>query len=202
MKDMIKNTVILLAITLVAGLLLGVVYDITKEPIKEQELKAKQQACKEVFSAASDFEATEVKKIDNSLWAEVGYENQSIDEVMCAKDSAGELLGYVITVTSKEGYGGDIVFAVGVSLDGTVNGMSILSIAETAGLGMRADEVLKPQFANKQVSKFSYTKNGAVTDDQIDAISGATITTRAVTNGVNAALYYFQTELEGGSDNE
>ena len=83
-----------------------------------------------------------------------------------------------------------------------MNGMSILDIAETAGLGMRAEDVLKPQFAGKQVEKFEYTKSGATSEDQIDAISGATITTNAVTNGVNAGLYYFQTELRGGSENE
>ena len=67
---------------------------------------------------------------------------------------------------------------------------------------MRAEEVLKPQFAGRQAEKFEYTKSGAISDDQIDAISGATITTNAVTNGVNAGLYYFQTELKGGSGNE
>ena len=121
---------------------------------------------------------------------------------MSALDASGSLLGYVITVTTKEGYGGDIQFAVGVRLDGTVNGMSILDIAETAGLGMRAEDVLKPQFAGKQTDKFEYTKSGATSENQIDAISGATITTNAVTNGVNAGLYYFQTELGGGSENE
>ena len=64
---------------------------------------------------------------------------------------------------------------------------------------MRAEEVLKPQFADKNVEQFTYTKNGAVSESEIDAISGATITTNAVTNGVNACLYYFQTELKGGS---
>ena len=108
----------------------------------------------------------------------------------------------MITVTTKEGYGGDIQFSVGVRTDGTLNGMSILSISETAGLGMRAEEVLKPQFANKRAEVFAYTKSGAAAEDQIDAISGATITTNAVTNGVNAGLYYFRTQLGGGSDNE
>ena len=87
-------------------------------------------------------------------------------------------------------------------MDGTVNGISILSISETAGLGMQAEDILKPQFADKQVEKFEYTKNGAASENQIDAISGATITTNAVTNGVNAGLYYFQTKLGGGSANE
>ncbi len=122
--------------------------------------------------------------------------------MMMAKDSAGETLGYVVTVTTKEGYGGDIRFTLGVRMDGTVNGISILSISETAGLGMRAEEVLKPQFADKNVEKFEYTKSGATSESQVDAISGATITTNAVTNGVNAGLYYFQTQLKGGSENE
>jgi electron transport complex protein RnfG len=105
----------------------------------------------------------------------------------------------VLTVTSHEGYGGDIQFTMGITNDGVLNGISILSISETAGLGMRADEVLKPQFAGKSAEKYEYTKTGAVSDSQIDAISGATITTNAVVNGVNAGLYYFQNELGGAA---
>ena len=108
-------------------------------------------------------------------------------------------MGYVLSVTSREGYGGDITFTMGIRLDGTLNGISILSISETAGLGMKAEAVLKPQFENKNVSQFTYTKSGAVSDDQIDAISGATITTNAVTTAVNGGLYYFQTQLGGNS---
>lgn len=202
MKEMMKNTGILLVITLVAGLVLGLVFQITKEPIAEQEAKAKQAACQEVFQDAASFEAVEVAAVDASQWAQAGYAQESVDEVMSAVDASGNVLGYVITVTTKEGYGGDIRFSIGVRMDGTVNGMSILSISETAGLGMKAEDVLKPQFAGKQVEKFEYTKNGSTSDAQIDAISGATITTNAVTNGVNAGLYYFQTELGGGSANE
>ena len=200
MKEMMKNTGIMLAITIVAGLVLGFVYQITKEPIAQQEAKAKQEACQEVFQDAASFEPMEIVATDDAGWAEAGYAQESIDEVMSAMDASDSLLGYVITVTTKEGYGGDIQFSIGIRTDGTVNGMSILSISETAGLGMRADEVLKPQFADKQVEKFEYTKSGAASESQIDAISGATITTNAVTNGVNAGLYYFQTKLGGGSD--
>ena len=154
MKEMMKNTGILLAITLIAGLLLGIVYQVTKEPIAAQEEKAKQEACREVFADADSFEAVQLATPDAAAWSGEGYAQESVDEVMAALDSAGATLGYVITVTTKEGYGGDIQFAVGVRMDGTVNGISILSISETAGLGMRAEEVLKPQFANKNVEKF------------------------------------------------
>lgn len=202
MKEMMKNTGIMVAITLIAGLLLGIVYQVTKEPIAIQEAKAKQEACQEVFADAASFDAVEVVPVEQSAWNSVGYGQETIDEVMMAKDGAGSTLGYVVTVTTKEGYGGDIRFTVGVRMDGTVNGISILAISETAGLGMRAEEVLKPQFADKNVEKFEYTKSGATSENQIDAISGATITTNAVTNGVNAGLYYFQTQLRGGSENE
>lgn len=197
MKEMIKNTGIMVAITVIAGLLLGLVYQVTKNPIAEQEAKAKEEACQEVFADAASFGLIGVEAMPAD-WNNEGYAQESIDEVIEAKDASGELLGYVITVTTKEGYGGDIQFSIGVRLDGTVNGMSILSISETAGLGMQAEAVLKPQFAEKQVKKFAYTKNGAASEEQIDAISGATITTNAVTNGVNAGLYYFRTVLGGG----
>lgn len=201
MKEMMKNTGIMVAITLIAGLLLGIVYQVTKDPIAVQEAKAKEAACQEVFQDASSFAMIGVEALPAG-WNEEGYAQESVDEVMEAKDASGELIGYVITVTTKEGYGGDIQFSIGVRMDGTVNGISILSISETAGLGMQAEEVLKPQFADKNVEKFEYTKNGATSENQVDAISGATITTNAVTNGVNAGLYYFQTQLKGGSENE
>ena len=130
---------------------------------------------------------------------ENGYDAQTVDEIMTAKDASGETLGYAFTITSSEGYGGDIQFAMGVQNDGTLNGISILSIEETAGLGMKADtDEFKDQFKDKQVEMFSYTKNGEEGDDKIDAISGATITTNAVTNAVNSALVYYQNELGGG----
>ena len=201
-SGMFRDAGILLVITLVAGLLLGLVYQITKDPIAVQKEKAKQEACMEVFADATEFEELEMTNPNAAAWAEAGFGQESVDEVMAALDNSGNTLGYVITVTTKEGYGGDIRFTIGIRQDGTVNGVSILEIAETAGLGMRAEEVLKPQFADKNVEMFEYTKSGAVAENQVDAISGATITTNAVVNGVNAGIYYFQTQLKGGNVNE
>ena len=201
MKGMIKDALILFAITLIAGLMLGVVNDITKEPIAQQEQKAKNEACQNVFAAADSFEAQELAdsaQIEQAL-TDAGISGADIDELMEAKDASGALLGYVITVTDHEGYGGDIQFSMGITNEGTLNGISLLSISETAGLGIRAGEVLVPQFADKNVSKFTYTKTGATADSEIDAISGATITTNAVVNGVNAGLAYFDKILKGGS---
>lgn len=206
MKSMIKDAMILFAITLMAGLILGTVYQVTKDPIAKQKEKAKQEACKEVFADAAGFELIDQEtltgKISQQEWTDAGFSGVSIGEVMQASDASGSSLGYVITVTSHEGYGGDISYMLGVQKDGTLNGISILSIAETAGLGMRAEEILKPQFTDKQVESFESVKSGAMSDSQIDAISGATITTDAMISGVNAGLYYFKTVLGGGSGNE
>lgn len=202
MKGMIKDALILFAITLIAGLMLGIVNDITKEPIAQQEQKAKTQACQNVFAEAADFE--ELALADEAqitqLLSEAGITGADIDELMAAKDASGALLGYVITVTDHEGYGGDIQFSMGITTDGTLNGISLLSISETAGLGMKAGEVLVPQFENKKAAKFTYSKTGATADSEIDAISGATITTSAVVDGVNAGLTYFDKLLKGGSE--
>lgn len=199
---MCKDTLIMLVITVIAGLLLGLVYQITKDPIERQQELAKQEACKEVFADAAAFGQIDVAAYEGQDWSDAGFAQETINEVMEAGSETGEILGYVITVTTKEGYGGDIKFTMGIRDDGTLNGISLLSISETAGLGMRADEVLKPQFADKKAERFEYTKSGSVSDYQIDAISGATITTNAVVNGVNAGLYYFQTQLKGGGTNE
>ncbi len=199
MKEMLKNAGILLAITVIAGFILGAVYQITKGPIAEAEAAAAMEAYKEVFADASEFVEIEVNA--NAL-TEGGITGTDMDKVMEAKGADGSLLGYVFVITNHEGYGGDIQFTLGVTMDGTTNGISILAISETPGLGMEAESVLKPQFMGKKAMQFAYTKTGAVSEDQIDAISGATITTEALTNGVNAGLYYFQNVLGGGMANE
>ena len=197
MKSMMKDAAILFAITLIAGLLLGVVFEVTKEPIAIQQAKRKNEACKEVFQDATNFEALELSMPET---AEAGEKAAAtINGVSEAVAEDGTVLGYVLDITTHEGYNGDIQFTMGIRMDGTVNGISLLSISETPGLGMKAEEVLKPQFAEKNVGQFTYTKTGAMTSDEIDAISGATITTNAVVNGVNAGLDCFKNELGGGS---
>ena len=122
--------------------------------------------------------------------------------MVSALDKDGNELGYVITVTDKEGYGGDITLTVGIKSDKTVNGISILTINETAGLGMEAKEKsFKKQFEDKKVDRFVYTKD-AVAENEIDVISGATITTNAVTGGVNTAIICFEYLTDGGVADE
>ncbi|MBT9847414.1 RnfABCDGE type electron transport complex subunit G [Blautia sp. MCC289] len=201
-NKIIKDALALTLITLVAGVALGGVYEITKDPIAKQEAQAKAEAYEQVFTDAAAFEEVEmddtlIQTIRDQLDQE-GYKAQSIEEVMRAEDQSGETLGYAFTVVTSEGYGGDIRFSMGVQNDGTLNGISILSIGETAGLGMNADTpAFKDQFVGKQVEKLQYTKNGATQDDEINAISGATVTTNAMTNGINAGLCAFRV-MEGG----
>ena len=201
-NKIIKDALALTLITLVAGVALGGVYEITKDPIARQEAQAKAEAYEQVFTDAAAFEEV---KMDDTLIQTIrdqldqeGYKAQSIEEIMRAEDQSGETLGYAFTVVTSEGYGGDIQFSMGVQNDGTLNGISIVSIGETAGLGMNADTpAFKDQFVGKQVEQLQYTKNGATQDDEINAISGATVTTNAMTNGVNAGLCAFRV-MEGG----
>ena len=117
---------------------------------------------------------------------------------MVAKDASGSTLGYVVTATSKSAYDGSLQLSVGIREDGTVNGISFQSLTESAGLGMEADTDWKNQYAGKNVESFAVTKVGAVQPNEIDAISGATITSKAVTEAVNASLLYFREALGGG----
>ncbi len=201
MNKIVKNTLILTAITVVSGLLLGVVYGITKEPIAEAQENTKQEAYRSVLSDASSFETMEDFDAADaaSILEENGYSSDEITEVAEGIDDSGETVGYVVNVMSHEAYDGDLEVSVGIAADGTVKGIEMPSISETAGLGMKADEAeFKDQFKDKNVEKFTYTKSGESGDDKIDAISGATITTNAVTNAVDSALVYFQNELGGG----
>lgn len=199
MNKIVKNTLILTAITVVSGFLLGVVYDITKEPIAQAQENTKQEAYRAVLSDASSFEAVDFDADSaSSLLSENGYTSDEITGVVEGTDDSGETVGYVISVQSGEAYDGTLELSVGIATDGTVKGVEMLDISETAGLGMKADEAeFKDQFKDKNVEKFTYTKTGEDGDDMIDAISGATITTNAVTNAVDSALVYYQNELGG-----
>lgn len=215
MKNIIKDALILFAITLIAGLLLGFVYELTEEPrAKQAELK-KNNAYKTVLAdyysdltiddvRFSEYDISSLDILKEAL-DKVGYTENvvTIDEAVSA-EMGGKLLGYVITVTSKEGYGGDIQFTVGVTVDGTVTGLSFLTISETAGLGMKAtDKAFTDQYVGKSGGSFIVNKdNSAGLVNEIDAISGATVTTRAITKGVNAAYITAMAIVNGGGINE
>lgn len=198
---MFKEAGILFAITLIAGLLLGVVNELTKDPIRIQQEKAIQEACKAVFQSADSFVEIEYAP-DEELAGELSATGVKLGKVYRAVGSDGSQLGIVVESTSTQGYGGNITLYVGVTNEGTLNDISILEISETAGLGMKAPEELVPQFHDKNVDSFMYTKSGASADNEIDAIAGATITTSAVTNAVNGGLKAAQALTEGGAGNE
>jgi len=191
MKEILKNILILCIITCVSGALLGAVYDITKEPRAQAEIKAKENAYKKVLKEAETFETLKYFEEDLTKFLAKNSISKTItvNEMVAGEDEYGNLIGYAITVTSKEGYGGDIKFTVGITNDGTVKGLSILSISETAGLGMEAN---KPSFLNqfkdKNVPSFVVTTTGSASDAEIDAISGATITTKAMVNATNCSI--------------
>ena len=191
----VKDAIILFAITLISGLVLGFVYDITKAPIAAAAKAAKNEAYAVVFPEAKDFEENEA---DTAKIAETadeiagkGFGHSNIDEVVTAKDESGHNIGRVITSTSKDGYNGTVQISVGIKSDGTVVGITFLTLEETPGLGMRAaEESFYGQYANKNTKEFKLVKGAAGADDEISAISGSTITSTAVTNAVNAALYF------------
>lgn len=202
MNQIVKNTLALFTITAVAGLLLGAVYEGTKSARASQAEKTQQKAYQSVFETASGFEEVSVDSAEDISYTE---KEVVVNSAVKALDKDGGILGYVVTVTAKEGYGGDIKFSVGVDMDLKVTGISYLTIAETAGLGMKAkDSDFINQYiegSNSGEGDFIVNKDG--TDGiVIDAISGATITSRAVTKGVNAACQVAQNLQEGGFDHE
>ena len=220
MKRIVKDSLVLFAITLVAGLLLGFVYEITKEPRAKQQELTRINAFKTVFTeyfdshkeyknlnydelSFDDVDLTTVENLKKEL-KKAGYPESKVIINEAVRANIDETsIGYAITVTSKGGYGGDIKFTVGFLLDGTVSGISYLSISETAGLGMEAkNSSFINEFVGKSGGSFVVNKdNAAGLPNEIDAISSATITSRAVTQGVNAAYIAFM-QIAGGDINE
>ena len=190
-KETIKNALILCAITLVAGFLLGGVYEITKEPRAKQQEITKTNAYKEVIKEAASFEELD---FDNKVVSEllktydITEKAAVVDACIKAMDKDGNIIGYIVSATSKEGYGGNISLSVGFDMSGKVTGVSILSISETAGLGMEAkNESFLNQYKADGTSLYIVGKSDSQEGINIDALSGATITSKAVTKAVNSA---------------
>ena len=201
-KKIVHDALILAAFTLVLGFVLGLVYEITKEPIAAAEKAALDEAYKVVFADAASFE--EEASFDAEAAATViaasEYPNDEITAVNKALDGSGNVLGYVINVTSHEGSQADISFSVGIQNDGTLNGYSITAISETPGLGVLVqEEPFYSQFQGKAEESYSVVKSAPAADNEIQAVTGATISSRAITNGVNACLVYFRDALQGGN---
>ncbi len=205
-NSIIRDALMLFLITLVSGLALSYVFEVTKAPIEEQKALKLQKANQAVFVTASNFEEDEAlmaaaSDLDLGTLSK-DYEGIVIADVRKALSSNGEFLGYNISVTTNQSYDDSLSLVFGYSKDGVIQGIEFTSLTETAGLGMKAaDPEFKDQFVNKDVTKFTVTKTGATAEDQIDSISGATITSRAVANAVNAGISFvseYATEQGGG----
>lgn len=113
-------------------------------------------------------------------------------EVYNCYDGGGQLIGKAYNATAK-GYGGDIAVLVALSGESKVEGVKILSSSETPGLGKKAENAeFYTQFNGKTVSRFNLTKTGAFADDEIDAVTAATVTSTAVVKTVNEVLQHYR----------
>ena len=194
-KAFMKDALILFAITLVSGICLGFVYDITKGPIEQATIAANNKTYQQVLSTASSFadmEGSEAAVADlNASGALASFGGVAVESVLEGTDASGVVVGYVINSLSNDSYGGAVKVSVGLDADGVIAGVGIREINDTPGLGLKAKEPdFLNQYTGKQVDSLVVTKTGASADNEIDSISGATITSGAVTNAVNAALYY------------
>ncbi|GAB6160675.1 RnfABCDGE type electron transport complex subunit G [Howardella ureilytica] len=207
MSKQVKDALRLLLLTVVAGAALGVVYNVTKGPVAEAAQKKQEQAYKLVVPEADKYE-----EIDNTDYNDSNIESTmkpvlanapgvhsdiSVNKVLVGL-KGDKVVGTVVNVTSHDGYNGDISYSVGVDAEGRVNKVELLSIAETPGLGMQAKT--KPEHLEQYVGvasdNFTIVKDGTgnlkkdVKDktEKIDSLSGSTITSKSINNGINAAV--------------
>jgi len=185
-----KPVVVLVIITLLAGLALSGVFVLTKDTIAQQKEKKAWDAYRTVVPTAEKFDAVEADDIYGQIYG-TKFGRTKINEAVKGYAADGSVAGYAISVTSSEGYDGDIGLSVGISADGTVNSISFTELHETPGKGMlAADALFKDQFNNRSESSFNIGK-------EIEVISGATITTKAIVNAVNAALDFYYNVIKG-----
>ena len=187
-----KPVIALTVIALLAGLALSGVYSMTKDTIDLQKSAAAAAAYKSVLPEAESFEMFTDKA--EFLGGEVygsEFGRVYINDALVGKDAAGNIVGYAVSVTSAEGYDGNVTLSLGVDTEGRINGISFTELHETPGKGMLCGEpAFMDQFAGLQAQKLSL-------GTEVDGITGVTITSKAVTNAVNAGLDFINTQLRG-----
>lgn len=178
----VRMGLVLLLVCAAAGLLLGLVYESTKDLIADKKESVNQAAYQKVLPDAGELTKLEIPQSEQADILEV-YEAQN---------------GYAIKIMAKGYAGDDLEMAVGIDKDGIVTGVTIISHAETPGLGAKAsEEAFLDQYKGKTVeTDLTVTKTGAVSETEIDAITGATKTTNGVTAGVNRAFMYYNQYLK------
>lgn len=186
MRDTLKLALRLMLFTLLSGLMLAVVNELTKGPIAAQNEDKANTALNEVFSAANQFEA--YAGADLAAYPD-------LDAVYLAK-ADDQLLGYAFQM-SPTGYASDIVFTLGIHIDGSISAMYVNSQQETAGLGSRvADEAFLSQFPGVAADPDAI-------DGRVDAITGATISSKAVLGAIKTATTFSRDVLQiEGAENE
>ena len=181
MNKIVKNAFVLMAFSLVLGFVLGAVYKITEGPIAEATLRKEMEAYKVVFENADTFKEITVDAAAAEKVMADGSFPDTINKAFEAVDASGNKIGYVVQLTTKDGYSGGIVMVVGITVDGVVNGYSVTAHSETSGLGTKAfDPAYADQFKGVAADQVS----------NIATISGATLTSTAVKNAINAAVAY------------
>lgn len=198
-----KPVIALTVITLLAGLALSGVYTMTKDTIDAQKEAAKRASYAVVLPEAVSFDgdAAADAKLEELAGGVYGtkFGRSRINDFAVGYDASGAVAGYVVSATSADGFEGDITLSIGILPDGTVKGISFTELNETAGMGSRAgDPAFMGQFENRSVTQFVHNKGGASGDNTIDAISGASTTSGAVVNAVNAGLDFFHSVTGGG----
>jgi electron transport complex protein RnfG len=184
-RKIISLGVTLFTITVLTGLILGVVHDITLEPIRLTQEHLKAEALRGALPGAEEFKT--MQKAEDA-----GPMIKDIQEAL----SGGKTSGYCVTVTPR-GYGGTIELVAGITNGGKLSAIRILNHSETPGLGAKS---VLPDFYEqfKDTDKITVVKRKPETAGEIQAISGATITSNAVANGVNAALEYWRDHFAEG----
>jgi len=189
MSEIIKTAAALFVITLVAAIFLAFVYDITKEPIASQRQNVRDIAMREISPAASNFEPLE-------------FPGQFKDKItsLYFGINDGETVGYIIGV-SPRGYSGKIDMLIGIDTDGVITGVKIVQHTETPGLGAR---VTNEEFIGQYTGRSGFLSIVKIPseENEIQAITAATITGNAVTQGVNDALEFFKQHLAEDVDRE
>lgn len=181
-NEVLKYGLILFIITAISTAIVASAYEVTKPIIDKQKIEKEDKARQAILPTAKTFE-----KMEEDFGTDIKEVYKGLD--------GDKIVGYTVK-TAPKGYGGEVETITAITTDKKISGVSMGAMSETPGLGAKAkDEPFIGQYKDKDAKELKLIKNGTPKDDEIVAIAGATITSNAVTKGVNQSVKLFDEQL-------
>lgn len=200
-STLVRDAIALFLITLISGLALSFVNEVTRAPIEQQKTDKANKAYSIFFADAEfprDEELTATAIAMDLGTLDPAFKKATINSVNQAVDKTGNLLGYIVVITTKEGYKPPMTLAIGYTTDHKISGIEYIKFSENKNVETVKGKYTK-QYIGVAADKFAFEESADAV--KVDAVSKSTVSSKAILNAVNAGIGFLNkyADLGGGA---